>query len=384
MVEPEVIRIVVTRTPLVKVMTGRGAHGETGDSGIHASRDDWLTNTLYAESDWVYHIRTGRGKGMYRATSPHLSAATTEPEVGVDWATKWERGPEGGVDGVDGADGADGIDGEGNVTGPTTTVPGEVPVWSATNRQFAETGINISSLADGWVPAGETWTYASADDPTFTFTITGDKTAKYYPGMRVKLTQTTVRYFIITKVAYSSPDTTITVYGGTDYDLASAAITLPFFSMVKCPAGFPASPAKWTIAVSNTTQYSEQHPATGVVKNLGSISISAPIGEWWVSYVAYVSVVTNSTAVVGLINVKASLSTANNSESNKEYTRNNNMGEVALNGFVFALGSRELLVATAKTTWYLVEWTEDNVHIEYIYLYGDYVPSKISLVSAYL
>ena len=24
---------------------------------------------------------------------------------------------------------------------------------------------------DGWIPADETWTYASADDPTYTFTI---------------------------------------------------------------------------------------------------------------------------------------------------------------------------------------------------------------------
>ncbi|GAI74321.1 unnamed protein product, partial [marine sediment metagenome] len=31
----------------------------------------------------------------------------------------------------------------------------------------------------GWYSAKETWTYDSADDPTFTFKITGDKTGKY-------------------------------------------------------------------------------------------------------------------------------------------------------------------------------------------------------------
>jgi len=67
---------------------------------------------------------------------------------------------------------------------------------------------------DGWLISNETWTYASADAPTFTFTISGDKTTKYYPGQRIKLTQTTVKYFIITAVAYASPNTTITVYGG--------------------------------------------------------------------------------------------------------------------------------------------------------------------------
>jgi len=82
-------------------------------------------------------------------------------------------------------------------------------------------GVDISE-DDGWRAAGETWTYASADDPTFTFTISGDKTSKYSPGMRIKLTQTTVKYFIITAVSYSAPNTTVTVYGGTDYDLVNA------------------------------------------------------------------------------------------------------------------------------------------------------------------
>jgi hypothetical protein len=95
---------------------------------------------------------------------------------------------------------------------------------------------------NGWIPAGETWTYNSADDPTYTFTISGDKTDKYSAGMRIKLTQTTAKYFIITKVAYSSPNTTITVYGGTDYDLANAAITSPYYSTQKAPQGFPLNP----------------------------------------------------------------------------------------------------------------------------------------------
>lgn len=46
----------------------------------------------------------------------------------------------------------------------------------------------ISGGLDGWIPAEETWTYASADDPTFTFTISGDKTGKYSVGMKIKLT----------------------------------------------------------------------------------------------------------------------------------------------------------------------------------------------------
>src|SRR3989304_2551793 len=104
-----------------------------------------------------------------------------------------------------------------------------------------------TQFATGWVNADETWVYASADDPTFTFTIAGvDLTGKYSAGMRIKLTQTTAKYFIITKVAFST-DTTITIYGGTDYDLANAAMPAPFYSTVKAPLSFPLDPLLWSV-----------------------------------------------------------------------------------------------------------------------------------------
>lgn len=135
---------------------------------------------------------------------------------------------------------------------------------------------------NGWIDAKETWTYASADDPTYTFTISGDLSGKYSAGMRVKLTQTTVKYFIITKVAYSSPNTTITVYGGTDYDLTSATITSPYYSMVKAPQGFPLSPSKWTVTA--TGDYSNSSATAGTVYNV--LSLSIPIGSWDCVYLA--------------------------------------------------------------------------------------------------
>lgn len=87
----------------------------------------------------------------------------------------------------------------------------------------------------GWVSAGETWTYASAT----TLTISGDKTGRYQKGDKIKLTQTTVKYFYVINVVYSSPNTTITVTGGTDYTLANAAITANYYSKATTPQGFP-------------------------------------------------------------------------------------------------------------------------------------------------
>jgi hypothetical protein len=87
----------------------------------------------------------------------------------------------------------------------------------------------------GWNSAGETWTYVSATS----FRISGDKTTRYQKGDKIKLTQTTVKYFYVVSVVYSSPNTTITVTGGTDYTLANAAISANYFSKAESPQGFP-------------------------------------------------------------------------------------------------------------------------------------------------
>ncbi len=45
---------------------------------------------------------------------------------------------------------------------------------------------------DGWQPANETWTYASAT----TITVPSGAASKYAKGDKIKLTQTTVKYFL--------------------------------------------------------------------------------------------------------------------------------------------------------------------------------------------
>jgi hypothetical protein len=48
--------------------------------------DGWVTATAYTENNLLVH----NGQ-PYRAKSDHTSGATTEPDVGVDWETVWER-----------------------------------------------------------------------------------------------------------------------------------------------------------------------------------------------------------------------------------------------------------------------------------------------------
>lgn len=170
---------------------------------------------------------------------------------------------------------------------------------------------------NGWLPSDETWTYASADSPTFTFTIGGDKTSKYSVGMRLKLTQTTVKYFIITNVVYSSPNTTITIYGGTDYTLANATISDTFYSYFKSPHGFPMSTAKWQVLVTSTANnISQSNPTGSTWYNLGSVGITVPIGVWDLSYQTHARIDGSS----GLMQLWTTLSTSNSTESDVLWT----------------------------------------------------------------
>jgi len=108
----------------------------------------------------------------------------------------------------------------------------------------------------GWVEVADTWTYASAT----TITVPSGAASKYQKGDKIKLTQTTVKYFYIVGVA----DTVLTVTGGSDYSLANATITSPYFSKIENPQGFPGNfnytatitPAEsMTVTDSGSTMY---------------------------------------------------------------------------------------------------------------------------------
>ncbi|MBK6423887.1 MAG: hypothetical protein IPF77_17080 [Gemmatimonadetes bacterium] len=110
-----------------------------------------------------------------------------------------------------------------------TTVTDGVDYPQATHiNQFA-TGLD--NLETGWTTGVGTWTYASAT----TITIPAGGASLYAVGDKIKLTQTTVKYFYVVTVA----DTLLTITGGTSYTLTNAAITSPYFSHMASPVGFP-------------------------------------------------------------------------------------------------------------------------------------------------
>ena len=208
---------------------------------------------------------------------------------------------------------------------------------------------------DGWVAEDHGWTYSSEDAPTYIIRIPYDVTAFIGVGYRIKLTQNgTVKYFIVTAVgSYSSGATLVTVYGGTDYTLLDLtnfedAIVNPMWSNAKAPFGFPVSPIKWTVTTSDAVGGSKSSPVAGTWYNASSFTV--PIGLWTLKYKLDGTVDTN------VINIRTSffvtLSTANNSETDAEFTQGTEIQTVK--DFISPTFSASKVVSiTVKTIYYL-------------------------------
>lgn len=111
-----------------------------------------------------------------------------------------------------------------------------------------------SAFDTGWLPAEEedststtlkkleTWTKSDS----LTIAITGDRTSRYKPGMKIKLDQDGVtKYFTVLLVSYLNPYTNLTLDGYGVYTLSDSAITNCYYSILINPIGWPES---WGLA----------------------------------------------------------------------------------------------------------------------------------------
>jgi hypothetical protein len=89
----------------------------------------------------------------------------------------------------------------------------------------------ITNLETGWINPGEDWAYASAN----TITVPSGAASKYQKGDRIKWTQTTVKYGVITAVT----NTVLTIAVNTDYVVTNAPISDNFYSHQENPMGYP-------------------------------------------------------------------------------------------------------------------------------------------------
>jgi len=122
--------------------------------------------------------------------------------------------------------------GTGALTGVVRGQAGTTDVAHAAGAEV-QCAMSTAFLDDntGWKIVKDTWAYASAS----TITVPSGAASLYSIGDKLKLTQTTVKYFYVTAVA----DTVLTVTGGTDYTVANATITANYYSKQSSPVGFP-------------------------------------------------------------------------------------------------------------------------------------------------
>lgn len=401
--------------------------------GLGSYRGEWYIGAVIRKNDWwTLNGTMFQATVAHTATAENMPVATRAPDRPFEWMGPYNAGTTYGrnqcvlsaegfacislvdnnlnnlpsTEGIDTAywgcyshPGADGQDGENGQTildingleaKVLADVDDEVAIWSvadSANKKIALADIvalaNQMTASGGWTAAGEDWTYASADDPTYTFTIMGDQTTKYQQGDRLKLTQTTEKYFIITAISYTAPNTTVTVYGGTDYDLANAAITDPYYSKLRSPRGFPFDPAKWSVTISDTGNYTQSSPSvySTTLYNLGSISIVAPLGAWNAKYrvPCYQSNTSNTIA-----SAYTSLSTSASAVSDSRFTDFSRITTPTGANQIFKVFFAEaILTLAAKTTYYLIEGSGVSNGTT-LAINGGTVPITIELVSAYL
>jgi len=214
-------------------------------------------------------------------------------------------------------------------------------------KTLAETQAILGCRLTGWIDA-PALTFSAADAPVYTVTCNGDYTLIIPVGARIALTHSgATKYFIVVKTSYSSPNTTFTLYGGTDYTLAAGAITNPYYSIAKAPVGFPLDPTKWTVTFTDSTKREQATPTAGTWYNLGSLSVAVPIGAWRVRSKILAQVNRSGGVWVDLF---VTISTGNNNESTPELT--DKVFVKQNDSFAFAAKAQGLIVLASKTTHY--------------------------------
>lgn len=225
----------------------------------------------------------------------------------------------------------------------------ETPIDSENlNHNFNELD---NATKNGWNRLKTTFTFVSWDSTTYTGVVSTniDLTAYLTAGMKIKLTQNSaVKYAFITAIT----STQITLFMGTDYTLTNGGITDAYYSIVRAPYGFPLNPDKWTIKFTSNTLIQNEAATNETWWNLTNCFLDVPIGNWELSYNSYLYVKTKSANVY--VVCRSTLSTANNSESDTEYTCC--IGYDAASSILSISGSQlktKSINLTVKTPYYL-------------------------------
>lgn len=253
-------------------------------------------------------------------------------------------------------------------------------------RTSSAADLAVQYASSGWVEDAEsrTWSYSSADAPSYVFSVDADMTGIISTNMKLRFKQSagTYKYAGVTAVgSYSGGVTLITVYAGTDYDLDNENITNVAYSAMRAPFGFPMSRDKWTVEVIDTSTRTQPTPTINNWYNIGTTNsqINIPIGDWDISYQVFAGADLNLLTT----NVYTTLSTANNTQSNSHMTAAVNVGISSASSLLIEsrLVASDFLSLTSKATYYLNAKTGTS-GVPNIYFGGGTIPTIIRAVWA--
>lgn len=185
----------------------------------------------------------------------------------------------------------------------------------------------------------------NANNLTAQLSATATNADSPFGGQADNTISSTLDYGIITKVA----TTTVTVLVAEGCTIpTTGGVDTASYSTQKAPYGMPVQRDKWRLTtLMRTTGVSQGSATDGTWYNIGSFQLTLPVGEWLANYQVS-PMITATTKSLGYI----TLSTANNSESNADWSVQ--FGRNASESFYWAPAYRQRnITASSQTTYYL-------------------------------
>lgn len=171
-------------------------------------------------------------------------------------------------------------------------------------------------------------------------------------GLASGVTAGTTDYGIIQAAVFST-NTTLTVQVPEGCTLpTSGGVTSVQYSPLQTPYGFPKSRSRWELVYSHVNEVSQATAVQNTWYNLGTQKVTIPIGTFDVEYNVVIGSSDNSS---DRIDVQCTLSTANNSESDPDFTTvlGASTGNATSEFYAYNATKHKVLTLAAQTPYYL-------------------------------
>jgi len=225
----------------------------------------------------------------------------------------------------------------------------EARVWSVAQTQAniqANMAINLTTATNlvACYQGNGAWTDSSGNSNTLTAEGGAINNQANNPFNAIE-------YGVITKVSYSNPTTTITLFTGNSNTIPNQTLSSPQYSVVKAPYGFPTGRDNWTLVLTLLSQVDTSGTSPNTIYNPGGVYIAIPTGSWNLTGQLMPYVASSSS----IVNMAAGLSTSSSAfilGSNLAAQQTNQYSNSAPN--IYTLLVRANINLSALTNYYLL------------------------------